>query len=109
MSTDVDLGRVLTAMATPFDIEGDLDGGRGGGRGNLLGGNGNDGVVVGGTTGESPPLSHDEKLELYRIVRRAIPDAVVVMGAGSNDTRSSMELAHDCQELGADGVLAVVP
>src|ERR1700730_7589640 len=109
MSTDVDLGRVLTAMATPFDIEGDLDVGRAEELANLLVANGNDGVVVGGTTGESPTLNHEEKLELYRAVRRAIPDAVVVMGAGTNDTRSSIELARDCQELVADCVLTVVP
>ena len=109
MSTiNVDLGRVLTAMATPFDIEGDLDVERAEELANLLVANGNDGVVVGGTTGESPTLNHEEKLELYRAVRRAIPDAVV-MGAGTNDTRSSIELARDCQELGADCVLTVVP
>src|ERR1700694_77459 len=109
MSVAVDLGRVLTAMVTPFDIEGDLDLGRAEELASTLVAHGKDGVVVGGTTGESPTLNHEEKLELYRAVRRAIPDAVVVMGAGSNDTRSSMELAHDCQELAADGVLAVVP
>src|SRR6202022_4993414 len=57
----------------------------------------------------SPTLNHEEKLELYRAVRRAIPDAVVVMGAGSNDTRASIELARDCQQLVADCVLMVVP
>jgi 4-hydroxy-tetrahydrodipicolinate synthase len=109
MSATVDLGRVLTAMATPFDIEGDLDLGRAEQLAGLLVANGNDGVVVGGTTGESPTLNHEEKLELYRAVRRAIPDAVVIMGAGTNDTRSSIEVARDCQQLGADCVLAVVP
>ena len=109
MSPTPELGRVLTAMVTPFDIEGDLDLERAEELANLLVANGNDGVVVGGTTGESPTLNHEEKLELYRAVRRAIPDAVVVMGAGTNDTRSSIELARDCQELGADCVLAVVP
>ena len=109
MSSDVDLGRVLTAMVTPFDIEGDLDLGRAEELANLLVANGNDGVVVGGTTGESPTLNHEEKIELYRAVRRAIPDAIVVMGVGTYDTRDSIELARDCQQLGADCVLAVVP
>jgi 4-hydroxy-tetrahydrodipicolinate synthase len=109
MSAPVELGRVLTAMVTPFDLEGDLDLARAEELANLLVDNGNDGVVVGGTTGESPTLSHEEKLELYRVVRRAIPNAVVVMGAGSNDTRASIELARDCQKLEADCVLAVVP
>ena len=109
MSTPVDLGRVLTAMVTPFDLEGGLDLRRAEELANVLIDNGNDGVVVGGTTGESPTLSHDEKIELYRAVRRAIPGAVVVMGAGSNDTRASMELARDAQKLDADCVLTVVP
>lgn len=109
MSAPVDLGRVLTAMVTPFDPEGDLDLARAEELANVLVDNGNDGVVVGGTTGESPTLSHDEKLELYRAVRRAIPRAVVVMGAGTNDTRASIELARDAQKLEADCVLAVVP
>ena len=109
MSPKSDLGRVITAMVTPFDTEGDLDLGRAEELAALLVANGNDGVVVGGTTGESPTLNHEEKLELYRAVRRAIPDAVVIMGAGSNQTRASIELARDCQQLGADAVLAVVP
>ncbi len=109
MSAPVGLGRVLTAMVTPFDPEGDLDLARAEELANVLVNNGNDGVVVGGTTGESPTLSHDEKLELYRAVRRAIPRAVVVMGAGTNDTRASIELARDAQKLEADCVLAVVP
>jgi 4-hydroxy-tetrahydrodipicolinate synthase len=96
-------------MVTPFDNEGGLDLGRAEELAALLVANGNDGVVVGGTTGESPTLSHEEKLDLYRAVRRAIPEAVVIMGAGSNDTRGSIELARDCQQLGADAVLAVVP
>jgi 4-hydroxy-tetrahydrodipicolinate synthase len=109
MSAPVDLGRVLTAMVTPFDPDGDLDLARAEELANVLVNNGNDGVVVGGTTGESPTLLHDEKLELYRTVRRAIPRAVVVMGAGTNDTRASIELARDAQKLEADCVLAVVP
>jgi 4-hydroxy-tetrahydrodipicolinate synthase len=109
MSDPVDLGRVLTAMVTPFDADGNLDLERAEELANLLVDNGNDGVVVGGTTGESPTLSHDEKLELYRAVRRAIPKAVVIMGAGSYDTRASIELARDAQDLEADCVLAVVP
>jgi 4-hydroxy-tetrahydrodipicolinate synthase len=109
MSAPIDLGRLLTAMVTPFDLEGDLDLARAEELANLLVDSGNDGVVVGGTTGESPTLSHDEKLELYRAVRRAIPGAVVVMGVGSYDTRASIELARDAEKLEADCVLAVVP
>src|SRR5258708_16027831 len=78
MSAAVDLGRVLTAMVTPFHPDGSLDVGRAEELANLLVENGNDGVVVGGTTGESPTLTHDEKLELYRAVRAAIPNAVLL-------------------------------
>ncbi|HXA42629.1 MAG TPA: 4-hydroxy-tetrahydrodipicolinate synthase [Candidatus Solibacter sp.] len=109
MSAAVDLGRVLTAMVTPFHPDGSLDVGRAEELANLLVENGNDGVVVGGTTGESPTLNHDEKLELYRAVRGAIPNAVVIMGAGTYDTAASIELARDAQNLDADCVLAVVP
>jgi 4-hydroxy-tetrahydrodipicolinate synthase len=104
-----DLGRVLTAMVTPFDAAGDLDLRQAERLADLLVGNGNDGVVVCGTTGESPTLSHDEKLELLRAVRSAVPDASVVMGTGSNDTAASIHLSREALKLGADAVMAVVP
>src|SRR6202165_123841 len=102
MSPKTDLGRVIPAMVTPSGVEGKLDLGRAEELAALLVANGNDGVVVGGTTGGSPTLNHEEKLELYRAVGRAIPDAVVIMGPGSYDTRGSIELARDCEQLGAD-------
>src|SRR5258708_33766747 len=109
MSAAVALGGVLPAMVTPFHPDGSLDVGRAEELANLLVENGNDGVVVGGTTGESPTLTHDEKLELYRAVRGAIPSAVVIMGAGSYDTAASIKLARDAQNLDADCVLAGGP
>ena len=104
-----DLGRVLTAMATPFKADGDLDLDGAAELANLLVHNGNDGVVVAGTTGESPTLGHAEKLELLRAVRSAIPGKPLVMGTGSNDTRASIELSREALKLGADVVMAVVP
>ncbi|GAC1330214.1 MAG: 4-hydroxy-tetrahydrodipicolinate synthase [Candidatus Dormibacteria bacterium] len=104
-----DLGRVLTAMITPFTADGALDLAGAERIAHLLVENGNDGVVVAGTTGESPTLSHDEKLELFRAVRGAIPDAVVVAGTGSNDTRASIELSREAEKLDVDAVMAVVP
>jgi len=77
MSPKTDLGRVITAMVTPFDVEGKLDLGRAEELAALLVANGNDGVVVGGTTGESPTLNHEEKLELYRAVGRTTDASVV--------------------------------
>jgi 4-hydroxy-tetrahydrodipicolinate synthase len=104
-----DLGRVLTAMITPFTSDGTLDLLGAERLANLLVENGNDGVVVAGTTGESPTLSHDEKLELFRAVRAAVPNAVVIAGTGSNDTRASIELSRETEKLGVDALMAVVP
>ena len=107
--TQTDFGRVLTAMITPFDKDGALDLAGAERIARLLVDNGNDGVVVAGTTGESPTLSHDEKLELFGAVRGALPDAVVIAGTGSNDTRASIELSREAEKLGVDAVMAVVP
>lgn len=107
--TQTDFGRVLTAMITPFDKDGALDLAGAERIARLLVDNGNDGVVVAGTTGESPTLSHSEKLELFRAVRSALPDAVVIAGTGSNDTRASIELSREAEKLAVDAVMAVVP
>src|SRR2546421_11237248 len=99
-SPPVDLGRVLTAMVTPFRSDGSLDLDRAGELAAYLCANGNDGVVVNGTTGESPTLSHDEKLELLRAVRSAIPGKPLVMGTGTNDTAASVVLSREALKLG---------
>ncbi|MER7990761.1 4-hydroxy-tetrahydrodipicolinate synthase [Streptomyces noursei] len=103
-------GRVLTAMVTPFTADGalDLDGAQ------RLAAHlvdaGNDGLVVNGTTGESPTTSDAEKAQLVRAVVEAAGDrAFVVAGAGTNDTRHSLELARAAQDAGAHGLLAVTP
>jgi 4-hydroxy-tetrahydrodipicolinate synthase len=71
---------------------------------------GTDGVVVTGTTGESPTLSSEEKLALYRTVKEAVGDrAPVIAGTGSYCTRESVELTREAEKAGADGILAVVP
>ncbi|MCX4670433.1 4-hydroxy-tetrahydrodipicolinate synthase [Streptomyces sp. NBC_01381] len=103
-------GRVLTAMVTPFTADGalDLDGAQ-----RLavhLVDAGNDGLVINGTTGESPTTSNAEKAELVRAVVEAVGDrAHVVAGVGTNDTRHSIELARDAERVGADGLLTVTP
>ncbi|MCU4750069.1 4-hydroxy-tetrahydrodipicolinate synthase [Streptomyces sp. JH002] len=103
-------GRVLTAMVTPFTPDGslDLDGAQ------RLAAHlvdaGNDGLIVNGTTGESPTTSDAEKAQLVRAVVEAVGDrAHVVAGAGTNDTRHSLALARAAQEAGAHGILAVTP
>lgn len=103
-------GRVLTAMVTPFTADGALD---------LAGAQrlaahlvdaGNDGLIINGTTGESPTTSDAEKDQLVRAVLEAVGDrAHVVAGIGTNDTRHSVELARTAERAGAHGLLAVTP
>lgn len=77
---------------------------------NFLVDNGSDGLVVSGTTGESPTLTDDEKVELFRVVRDAVGDrATVIAGTGSNDTAHSVALTRRATEAGVDGILAVTP
>ncbi len=102
-------GATLTAMVTPFsdDLSLDLDGAQKLAR--YLVENGNDGVVVAGTTGESATLTHAEQVSLVRAVREAIPDHHVIAGAGSNSTIAALELSEQCALAGADGLLHVTP
>ncbi len=104
-----EIGRLLTAMITPFKEDGSVDYGAAQRLARLLTENGSDGVVVFGTTGEAPSLSDDEKIELLKAVKRALPGHTVMAGTGTNDTRHSQELTHRAVEAGADAILAVVP
>ena len=101
-------GAVLTAMVTPFDADGvlDLDGAAVLAR--WLVDHGNDGLVVAGTTGESPVLSDSEKADLWRAVCEAVT-VPVIAGSGTNDTAHSVELTRRATECGAAGILAVAP
>jgi 4-hydroxy-tetrahydrodipicolinate synthase len=107
MTTEV--GRLLTAMITPFKADGSVDYQAAEKLVAMLVADGSDGVVVSGTTGESPSLSDDEKIELLKVVRKAIPDKCVVAGTGSNDTHHSVKLSERAMKAGADALLAVVP
>jgi 4-hydroxy-tetrahydrodipicolinate synthase len=104
-----DIGRLLTAMITPFKEDGSVDYGAAEKLAHMLVDDGSDGVVVSGTTGESPTLSDAEKIELVRLVKAAIPNKTVVAGTGSNDTHHSVELSKLAMKAGADALLAVVP
>jgi len=103
-------GRVLTAMATPFDADGALDLKRAQELAEHLVELGNDGLVVNGTTGESPTTTDAEKADLVRAVVEAIGDrATVVTGAGTNNTAHSVEQARLAERAGAHGILVVTP
>jgi 4-hydroxy-tetrahydrodipicolinate synthase len=104
-----EIGRLLTAMITPFRQDGSLDLDAAQRLARQLCDDGSDGVVVAGTTGESPTLTDDEKLELVRAVREAIPGANVVAGTGTYDTRHSVHLSERAMQAGADALLCVVP
>lgn len=103
-------GPLLTAMATPMraDRSLDLDGAQQLAR--HLVDTGSDGVVVCGTTGEAPTLSHAETVDVFRAVLEAVGgDAAVVAGTGKNDTAATIEGSREAAELGVDGLLVVTP
>lgn len=103
------IGRLLTAMVTPFKEDGALDLDAAQRLAQLLVENGSDGVVVFGTTGEAPALDDEEKIALLRAVKGALPRHTVMAGTGTNNTRHSEEMTHRAVEAGADAILAVVP
>jgi len=104
------LGEVLTAIVTPFRADGSIDFDRFASLANELADHGSDGFVVAGTTGESPTLSDDEKLELFRVAVDAVGDrATVVAGTGTYSTAHSVHLTEQAHELGVDGFLVVTP
>ena len=101
-------GRVVTAMVTPFNADGslNLDGARR--LAKWLQDNGNDGLVVAGTTGESPVLTDDERLSLFAAVTEAVTIPVIA-GTGTNDTAHSVHMTKEATKLGVAGILAVTP
>lgn len=106
----VRLEGVITAMATPFDENGDVDTAAGRRLAAHLFEHGSHGLVVGGTTGECPTLTDDETIELLKAVRTEVGDeTLLVCGTGTNDTRHSRELTKMAAEAGADASLVVVP
>ena len=103
-------GRLLTAMVTPMTADGALDEDGIAALATYLVDQGNDGLVVSGTTGESPTTSDEEKERLIRTVVEAVGDrATVVAGVGTYDTAHSVELARSAEKAGANGLLVVTP
>ena len=101
-------GRIATAMVTPFGPQGELNAAAAGELAQWLVAQGNEGLVVAGTTGESPTLTHAEQAELVAAVVAAV-DVPVLAGAGSNDRSAAVELTRQVTEAGAAGVLSVTP
>jgi 4-hydroxy-tetrahydrodipicolinate synthase len=103
-------GRVLTAMVTPFDKNSNVDYDKAAALALRLIKSGSDGVVVCGTTGESPTLSKEEKLTLFEVVVNAVGGkASVIAGTGSYSTQGSIELTKEAEKKGVDGVMLVSP
>lgn len=110
MALRCDLGEVITAMVTPFDEERNVDYNSLEKISRHLIEQKTDAVVVAGTTGESPTLTHEEEQEILLCVKSTVAgQAKVVMGAGSNCTKTAIDSSIKAQELGADAILSVVP
>jgi len=106
----INIGEVVTAMVTPFtdNLEVDYQGVEK--VANHLADNGTDAILVAGTTGESPTLTHEEELEVLKTVKKAVGNRVkIMMGAGSNSTKTAVEASRQVEEVGADAILSVVP
>jgi len=105
-----EFGRLLTAMVTPFDDQGEVDYAQARRLAQALLDSGSGGVVVSGTTGEAPTLTHDEKLRLFAEVKDAVDGrGVVIAGTGTYATAESIELSKEAAQRGVDGLLLTVP
>ena len=110
MSITPPFGRLLTAMVTPFKDDLSIDWAGVEKLATHLVSTGHDGIVVNGTTGEAPTTSDEEKIEIIKVVRKAVDGkAKVVAGAGNNETSHSVEQAEMAADAGADGLLVVTP
>ncbi len=106
----MEIGRLLTAMVTPFDDEGQVDYEQARRLARALLDSGSDGLVIGATTGEAPTLTHEEKLKLFAAVKQAVNGrGAVIAGTGTNDTSASVELSQEAERIGVDGLLLTVP
>ena len=105
-----EIGRLITAMVTPFDADGQVDYEQAKRLARALLDSGSDGLVVTGTTGEGPALSMEEKARLYGEVKDAIGSrGAVIAGSSDNNTAASIELSREAESVGADALLLTVP
>jgi 4-hydroxy-tetrahydrodipicolinate synthase len=103
-------GQIVTAMVTPFNAAGDVDYEVAAKLANHLADRGSDGLVVCGTTGESPTLTWDEEYQLFQVIQKAVGGRVKILaGTGSNSTHEAVEATRKAAALGLDGALLVVP
>src|SRR5665648_1203449 len=102
-------GRILTAMVTPMNEALEVNYEEAKRLAQYLTLHGSDGVVVCGTTGESPTVTDDEKVELFRVVKQGLGEKPVIAGVGSYSTTASIALARRAESVGVDGLLVVVP
>ena len=106
----MEIGRLLTAMVTPFDDEGQVDYEQARRLARALLDSGSDGLVIAATTGEGPTLTNDEKLKLFAAVKEAVNGrAAVIAGTGTNNTAASIELSQETERSNVDGLLLTVP
>jgi len=105
-----EIGRLLTAMVTPFDDDGEINYKKARKLATALINSGSDGLVIGGTTGESPSMSNDEKIRLFAEVKEEVGEqAAVIAGTTDNNHRNSIELSREAEGVGVDGLLLTVP
>lgn len=110
MALRYDAGEVLTAMVTPMDASRRVDYNKAEDLAKYLINNGSEAVLVAGTTGESPTLTHEEELELLSTVKRAVANkAKVIFGAGSNSTETAVKMTKLAKKEEVDAILSVVP
>ncbi|MGM9571001.1 MAG: 4-hydroxy-tetrahydrodipicolinate synthase [bacterium] len=103
-------GNLLTAMVTPFDDKMEVDYTQAANLAKYLAEHGSDGIVVCGTTGESPTLTKEEKIKLWQVVKEAVAGkAVVIAGTGSNNTKESIAMTKEAEKIGVDGAMLVGP
>lgn len=106
----MNFGKILTAMVTPFDQNGEIDFPATKNLINYLIANGTDGLVISGTTGESPTLTEEEKVELFKFAVDVVDGRVpVIAGTGSYNTKASIELTKHAENAGVDGIMLVAP
>jgi 4-hydroxy-tetrahydrodipicolinate synthase len=105
-----EIGRLITAMVTPMDDKGAVDYAQAKKLAKALLSSGSEGLVVVGTTGESPTLRHDEEKKLFAEIKNAVGDkGAVIAGTGSNNTAEALEFTQDAEKIGVDACLLVVP
>lgn len=106
----MNFGKVITAMVTPFNNNGEIDYVKTRSLVNYLIANGSEGLVVAGTTGESPTLSNEEKVSLFKCVVEEVNGRIpVIAGTGSNNTKASIHLTKQAELAGVDGIMLVAP